>query len=256
MNPKLYDLIHGNKKSKIDSTEELSKYDIALEAAIAEEADKIMQAQDPNINKFSTPEQRKAQIAREITESINLDQMGDLLNNAFHILCTEGKNYLESESYEILIIDIQSMVQRLDTLDPISLDDNTLNKALNFSPLGIHSILKISIAKFEEGFLKESLALSTLLTILEPKEVDFWFRQGIIAKSCAIYDLAIYAFDVVNDLAPEFIGGYIIKAECYLDSTNKDQAIALMPKIKTLAETTIEEKWKKNVIDLETLLSA
>lgn len=252
LDPHLSDLMHGEKAAK---DKDNSPFEIALDKAIKEEVEARME-QEPPGNELLSPELRREKIEQEIRNDPSATESRNLSALAVRILLNEGSQTLDKVDYKNLYDNILALGEKLDALDMKALDANAIQEAFILSPEDGQSILKIGISKYTQGLIDESLAIFHFLTLVNPKEPDYWFRYGLTAEKCQNYPLALSALNTTSRLAPKFIGGHIFAAYCHLKMHSKEEALAELASAKQIAETTpVEDNWKEHISHVEQLMA-
>ena len=265
VDPSLFDMMHGaaptkskknNNPAPSTSAKELSKDELAFEEAIKREVDRILANEDPTANKLISPEVRRAKIEQEVRAAADSSKLEKYMTNAFKIMRVEGLTYLEKNEHETLQQNLDKFSERLRNLDPSELTSENLKAAMAIPLENQKSILKIAIAKFNEGLLEDSLAMFTFLTTVDEEEPDYWYRLGLVAHMGGNYDLALEAFTTTSQLAPSFIGAHIYLAECYCNNRKRGDATTELQKAKDLfnANKALEE-WQGNIQEVESMLA-
>jgi tetratricopeptide (TPR) repeat protein len=261
IDPALYDMMHGvtpTKKKVLSSEVPINNghFVPAIEKSIEMEVNRLLADEDPNQNKLLSVQARRAKLAQEMRESLDMSELEKHVSTASDIIRNEGNNYLEKEAHNLLIQGLNSLGKQMLSLDPENLNNETLRTALTLPPNNLSAILKIGIAKFTDGLLQESFSIFAFLSALDSEEPDYWYRLGLVAQKCEQYERALRAFALTSLLAPEFIGVHIFAAECYLKMGQHDDALAEVNEMKHMFETNeVSEEWKARIVDIENLLA-
>ncbi|MBA2727017.1 MAG: hypothetical protein H0U49_02450 [Parachlamydiaceae bacterium] len=228
-----------------------------IEKSIQQEVDLLLAEEDPTQNKLLGLQTRRTKLEHELRESLDMPDFSKHVETAINILRNEGNRYLEKDNHDLLIAGLNKLNKSISSLDPVNLNDETLNAAIKLSPQNLSSILNIGIAKYSEGLMPESLSIFAFLSALDFEEPDYWYRLGIVAQKCEQYDLALRAFAFTSMLAPDFIGTHIFAAESFLKTGKLEDAIAEVKEIKSIIETTkVDEEMQKRVVNIENLIAA
>ncbi|HEV8052978.1 MAG TPA: hypothetical protein VGP47_10840, partial [Parachlamydiaceae bacterium] len=151
---------------------------------------------------------------------------------------------------------MKAINERLLVLDLKNLNDETLQSALKIPDSCGNYILKVGIDKYTHGLIDESLAIFHFLTLVNADEPDYWFRLGLVANKCEKYDLALSALAITSELAPEFIGAHVYAAYCHIKQHSRENTLEELALAKKIQETTqVEDKWRENILDIESLLA-
>ncbi len=267
MDPKIFAMMHGEKSQTSQKKEEIlskekevekekDRYEIARDKYIKEQVDVLMQEGNPN-NKLLSSELRREKLEQELRNTLDSTEVEGFLLDAVKIVHSQGKQYLDEKSYTALIEELNQVRDRLEVIDLENLDEEKLREAFSISPEGQSSILKIAIAKFNEGLLSEALSIFTFLSNLDFSNYDYAYRLGLIAQQNGRNDLALQAFTEVSQLNPEFIGSHLFAAQCYLDMHERENAIKELSEAKELLKSTEGgEEWRELIVNFEQLLAA
>ncbi|WKC77782.1 tetratricopeptide repeat protein [Borreliella turdi] len=93
------------------------------------------------------------------------------------------------------------------------------------------AIYNLSIAKFENNKLKESLEIINKAINLNPEKSEYLYLKASINLKNENYQNAISLYSLVIEKNPENISAYINLAKAYEKSGNKTQAISTLEKI-------------------------
>lgn len=239
----------------VNDLEEIEESPSILSEAISENVDRLLLNEIPKNNDLLPPKARHAMLVREMQSNVNFIELGDIIASAINHLILDGNRYLSREEYEDLLKSLDLLADNLDELDLQGISEETALKVFAIPEETQGQILKISIAKFNEGLIQESFALLTFLTLLSPNEPDYWIRLGLVAQRIKKYDLASKAFSAAAELAPDFIGSHIFAADCYRLRDMPDQARDELTTAKAIYEKTdIHSEWHEQMASIESLL--
>ncbi len=233
LDPHLIELM--NKSSTDESA---TPFDLALDKIIKDQVNALMEKDTEN--KLLSPELRRTKIEQEVRNEIGSNNSSDQVLLAVKILLDEGS----------LREELVQMGSKLNALREFDADN--LQEALKLPDECGQSILKVAIDKYNQGLLDDSLALFHFLTIVNPKEADYWYRYGLIAEKCEKYPLALIALNTTTALAPDFIGGHIYLANCHMKMNAYEEAKAeLASAKKIMLSSPVDEEWKEHINQME-----
>jgi tetratricopeptide (TPR) repeat protein len=263
VDPALFDLMHGVMPNKMGGGSSLKgaikkdPFDAAIEKAIKQEVDTMLADEDPSQNRFISLQAKRSKLEQEVRESLDMSAFGNHIESAIGILKKEGWQSLEKEEFELLVKELDNLSQKLANLKPDSLNNENLTAALTIEQSNLNSILKVGIAKINEGLMSESLSIFTFLSTLDAADPEYWYRLGLVAQKCEQYPLALRAFAAASLLAPDFIGSRVFAAESHLALNQRENALAEIEEAKKLLKTIPNnEEWTKRVADIDTLIEA
>lgn len=261
--PSLYDLMHGNqnniKKKVLDKNPTNKKndpFEIALEENIQHQVDELMKEQDLHELKLLNPAGIRAKLEQEVRQSLDQSEFEQHIAKAVNILETEGNRYFSSEEEMVLNEDLNNLRNRLNTMEFAQTGNVNFDDIYKISTESMDSILRVAIAKFDEGLLEDSLALFTFLSLLDGKNADYAYRLGIISQKNQRYDLALMAYKNASELDSNMIAPHYFAAECYLVFDKKDEALKELTEAKNILKIGNQEEWNDLIADMERQLSS
>lgn len=216
-------------KSKAVSANKFNKSTLnsPLDVAIENELEKHLEKQifiDIEENVFNSPEMKKERLKAELLEALQMNEYTEHLLFTFRSINSEGRKYLDRESYELLITEIYEAQDALIEFDTSSGLTQDIHELLHISDESLMAISKIALNKFEEISYNECLAYFMTLALLSSSNPDFWLRAGIAAQYLKDYDLAIRNYGNATSLDPNLIPAYLFAAECFYHKNMKDEA--------------------------------
>lgn len=228
--------------------------DLALEEAIKEQVDNLMAIENDPSMKFLPLEARRAKIEHEVRAALDFSELGKTVGLAYEILRKEGSIYLNTEENVILQESLDQFCEQLENVEIKELTDEKMNAALALSEKSKHLILKIGIEKFRQEKIEETLEILTFLTTIDEEEADYWYRLGLVAMKSGKYDLGLRAFTTTSDLAPDFIGGHLNAAECYLKIGKRLEADSALKEAKKCLKSEEAKDWGDRIHEIEQLI--
>lgn len=259
-NPESFDAVgEGNPQPKILPTadEAAEQRKLALEESIKEYVDMKMKEEDPMNNQLLPRAVRREKLFEEVRKTLDFSELEKNVTTALKIFKDEGQRYLSETEYAALLQEIKQMGFRLKSLDVKNLDEERLKSVYDFSPECLNSILKIGVAKFNEGLLPECQSVLTFLTTIKADEPEYEYRLGLVAQKSGQYDIAVRAYEAATNLDPQLIEAHIFAAQCYLNIQQRDNAIKELDKAKNILKSTkVEQDWQEQISNIEILLAA
>jgi tetratricopeptide (TPR) repeat protein len=255
--PTLSIMLHRNdikaksKDSSSNSINQTSAFNKALEKNIKEYTDALIKELDPDNFKFLSQSSLQEKIEKEVGETLNFAETGDLIVCAIKIIINEGHSYLSNENYETLISEIEKIKSKIDALDFDQLNNESFKSAFSIPENCRDHILNIGISKYNAGLLPDSLALFTFLSNLDKGDADYAYRLGIIAQKNGRFDLAIEAFTIASDLNPQLLGSRLFTAECLLASNQIEKAAQLLAEVKEITKNHADTEWQALIAEIE-----
>lgn len=254
MNPYLYEMLH-RVSNPLEMPKEPSvrndRFLKAYEEAIQKRVDSLLQEQTFE-NKFLSIEQLRKKIEKEVREASDLSEFGDYITTALRLFRTEGSRYLEKEAFNNLLEGLNQLAIGIEALDLENLDNETFYETFEVLTKNTEDILKIGTLKYEEGLIRESLAVFTFLTLIQSHDSDFWYRMGLIAQEDKNMELALRAFNVALELNPQLIGPHIYGAMSLFNQGLKEEALE---EIKAAKSKQRNEEWSEEIQAVEDLIS-
>lgn len=241
-----------------DLHKQLSKKPTTPKSALDKELDKEIDAyvdsmeieEDPN--PLQSSKIKRESIRNEVKEAAHLPELSKLLEEAVGVIFLEGANYLNAEQNQQLITDFTNASTIFSSMHLSDSTDKNLQELTQISDDSMKSMVTIAIAKFVEERFEDSLALFSLLSILNPAYSEYWFRMGIAAQKCQNYELASRAFDAATQLDPKLIGARLFASECFVARQMPDQARAEIGAAKKIAEENeVDQMWLDLLQSLE-----
>lgn len=254
--PYLYAMMHG-RKSAVPPAKIKDSFELEIEKNINEYIESLHIDEEYAQNLYVTPEMKKAQIRTEIETSMKVSELENYIAEAFKILIVEGRDYLENEPFLEMEEQIKSIGAKLDA-DQSSTE--TFQSSLKISNSVMTSILRIAVAKYEATDYPKSLSILILLSVLNSRNPDYWYRLGVVAQKCENYELALQALNNALDLRPDLFEAYLFASECYLFMNQTESAKIYFEKGKELVlanlyeEDAHEEMWGELISELEMVL--
>lgn len=223
--------------------------DAAFDQAVNDYVDKLLANEELKDIQFSSPAELRSKLEQEVRSAAEITEFGDYISLALNILHNESNRYLQEDEYETLIDSLNILEQNFVVEDP---DLSSFSIPEESRQL----ILQVGIAKFNQGLVKDSLAILTLLTTLKPDEPDYWFRLGLIAQKCEKFELASNAFSAASQMVPDFIDIRINAAQMYLDRHMKEEAKLEFEEAKRIFESAdVNNQWRDRIFEIEKLLA-
>lgn len=251
VDPFLFELLHRIDYSNKQNSN--SEFDLALDESIREEAKiQLESIQDSGMISFREATNKAEE---EIRQGSDLTDFGKNISLAITIFRKEGIRYLEKENYNHLISALQTINEKIKSLNLKDLKEELIKKALEISEEVAISILKIGVDKFEEGVYKDSLAVFSFLTLVCPDEPEYWYRMGHVAHLDNQLELSIKAFHAAATLDQDLVEPHIFSAECHLELKEYAEAAYEIQEAKKWLESHKEDLgWAENISILEQLL--
>lgn len=255
-------MLHGEiptKRVAITSPKKVEK--TRFEVAIDKNIEQILNCftfddGPPGQIQLISPQMKRKKAEDELRESFKNSELDEFIETAMTTLIDEGREYLESATYEEMVADFKAATAELNQLNLDEDLPDDLNKILHISAKTIEAIYKIALAKFEEEKYAPALALFVLLTLLQPEDFDYWYRTGIIAQLCQNYKWAVNAYENAAICHPESIGARLFATECHLALNQRPEAEAEYAEAKKISETiSLEENWREIFKYIGTTLS-
>jgi tetratricopeptide (TPR) repeat protein len=206
----------GGKKKEKD------RFEIALDKSIQQFLDTLSFDDEPG--QFLSSKAKREKFEQELKESLAHSDLNHYLVTAVQVIRRDGKQYLDKEVYSTVLEEFANAGKILETMDLEASPTEDFGQILHMSGETINSIFNIATAKFQEEIHAECLSLFVLLTVLQPKEFDLWYRTGIAAQACENYSLALNAYTIAADLNPELIEAHLFSIECYLKLDMAEEA--------------------------------
>jgi tetratricopeptide (TPR) repeat protein len=249
----LQNLMNGTLTVKIVKKD---KFDEAIEKDIQAYVDSLTFEDYPAPGtKLVTAQMKKAKLLAELKESVKMLELDRFLDTAFSYIQTDGLRYLDRMKYEALNSEFQRAAAILKRFDPSQEITELFRTLLEISDEALDSIYTIAIGAYKEEKYLNFLSIMALLTALDQKNVDYWFRMGIAAQRCGNIDLALRAFSVCIDIDPEFIAARLLSAECYLIQEKKENAIQEIEEAKKIKEILeVDPIWLDLIANLEVVI--
>jgi tetratricopeptide (TPR) repeat protein len=240
---------HHSKKQKSPK----SALDKELDKEIDAYVDSMPIEEDPN--PLQSSKMKRESIRHDIKEAVQLPELSKLLESAVGLIFLEGAKYLTSEQNHQLIADFTNASTIFSNLHLSDTTDKNLQELTQISDDSMKSMVTIAIAKFTEERFEDSLALFSLLSILNPAYSEYWFRMGIAAQKCQNYELASRAYEAATQLDPKLIGARLFASECFTERQMPDQARAEIAAAKKIAEENpVDQMWLDLLQSLESTL--
>ncbi len=249
--PFLEAMMHGeipmNKKtSSAKKKIEKDRFEVALDNNIESMLDLISFEDSPEQSLLLSPQMRRKKMEEELRQSIKSSELNNHIDPAIKIMVNEGKQYLESEEYEEMIVNFNKaseLLSQLDLSEPITEEFDTI---LSISTETINSIFKVATAKFGEEQYSASLDLFVFLTVLHFDNFDYWYRSGISAQLCENYTLALQAYGNAVSLNPEHIGARLFATECFLKLDQHQEAESEYEVAEKISEAIpLDDQWRE-----------
>jgi tetratricopeptide (TPR) repeat protein len=243
-------LMHGEILKKSISpkiAEKKNRFELETEKAIQEHiATLSFDEQDPNNNRFTTPEMKRARIKAELREQAKVSELSHFIGEAFKIITSEGKNFLGKEKYDLMNQDFAFGQEALEEIDLNIIPTENFQSLLHFSESTINSIFEVAVAKFNESQYPDSLALFIFLTTLNPENADFWHRAGILAQKCENYELAARLYSAAEAIDPSLLAPWVFSIDCYLKQDKRPEALSAYDEAMKIGEASeIQDEWKE-----------
>lgn len=239
-----------NKNAKKNKSKHL---DEKLEKEIDAYIDSLEIEENPN--DLLGPKAKREKIRHEIKESVRPAELSHLLESAMEILISEGDRYLSLHENEKLLLDFTNATQYFTAIQPTDSQDKPLQEIIQISNDSMQSIVSIALAKYNETHYADSLALFSLLSILNPANQEYWFRLGIAAQECESYPLAIRAYNAALQLDSQMIGPRLFSAECLIALKHFDEAKQQINTAKKIAkETKVDHMWLEMIPSIERMI--
>lgn len=255
MNPYLFDLLHQVSvplEKPQAAAKVIDRFTIAYEAAIKKKVEELINDQ-LHENKYLSREQLSEKIEREVRQASDLSEFGTYIFTAVHIFRSEGTRYLEKEAYFALVEGLNQLSEKINQLNLENLSDDDIYGSFEVLLSSSYEILKIGTSKFDEGLVRDSLAIFSFLTLVQSKEPDFWYRMGLVAQKDNNIELALKAFGIAQELNPQLIGPHIYAAECLFNKGLNEEALEEVKLAKS--HKTNEEEWSEEISAIEALLA-
>jgi tetratricopeptide (TPR) repeat protein len=190
-------------------------------------------------------EQVKNHLKNEFKSSVRIEDQQILLTNAVRCISQEGKRYLSEAEWNLLSKEIARAAEVIAGMDYQEEIPEILYLYLGMTQRGLNAIETISRAKYQEENFSLAADLNALLSILNPEEVIYWLHLGISYQDCGFYERAIKAYSICHLLDPKQIKAWILCAECYLNSHEKEEAkIEYEEAVQIAATLENSEPWK------------
>lgn len=228
-----------------------NRFEIEIEKEIESKLINLID-EDPSINKFNSPEIRKAKLKAQLLEEAKLSELSQFIESAFNILTTQSNKYLKQDQVEILMNDLILGDKALDELDVKLVPTANFQTLLHFSDTTVESMLKIAYAKFQELQLFDSLTLFVLLAILAPGNSNYWLCAGILAQQSENYDLANRLYHAAITTDPKLASAWFFSMDCYLNRDMQLEAKNAYDELKKISESSpLEESLQEMLTDYE-----
>lgn len=231
----------------------LNKYEEKIENEIEKYLNTLSFDQPENL--LISPSIRRAKLKEELKEKANFPEFSNYIETAAKELFTEGKSYIDQQSYEKMESEFSNIE---DELDKINLDApivEKLQQTLAISDTTINSIFKMAQKKYNEAKFLDSLSLFILLAMLDPGNPDYWYRAGILAQTCENYDLALRLYDTASHINPDLIGPWVYSSECSIANNSFSQAKDFFNEAIKKSEANIDDSWKEIIIELKNTIN-
>ncbi|MBA2369587.1 MAG: tetratricopeptide repeat protein [Candidatus Protochlamydia sp.] len=186
---------------------------------------------------------------QEMLAQANQTEIDSYLLEAFTFI-NASENYFGEELYRLILNEFKKLDHLIQQMDPNQ--PEAIENFYIFDPSIAHEIFKLAIVKFQEEEI--SLAIFVLLTLLNPENDEFWYRQGIAAQKIEKYDLALKAYEEALTINPDLIGAKLFLVECYLENGSIEKAKSQFAEAKLLTENTgTDEMWISFIKEIENI---
>lgn len=212
----------------------------ALEKKIEEHLDSL-QLEEISVDALLTPAVRKAKLKRELLEANKFFETESYLTSALNILRTKWIQGDDDETLKEMEERFSKIADILNTAEIETLSTESLYTVLGISDDLMSAILEMAIQYFASEEYDNSLAILILLTTLAQDNPNYWLRLGIAAQKTENYQLALKAYDITFELAPNAIGPLLFSVECYLGDGQPEKALEVIEEVKKIALTTEQD---------------
>jgi tetratricopeptide (TPR) repeat protein len=216
-----------------------------LDMAIDNQIDSFLDThnlEEDNHSGLQSHEQKKQKMKVEIEESLKLPELAKQVETAVKILTSEGAKYLSKEANQLLLSELNTASELIPNVNAEIISEMSLQAFAKISDDSMQAIAEIGNAKFSEGSYSDSLALFSLLSLLNPGYSEFWVRLGIAAYHCGNYDLALCAYLAAEGLDPHSMNIRLFVAECYLMLSQMDKAREELAAAKAIKDSSPQEQ--------------
>lgn len=260
MDPYLDAIMHGehpHKKKSSKAEEEIpkSKLEMEQEREIDDFCNSFEFEEDPQHKSALDPKLKREKLKISIKEAMKMPELSHQMDTAIGLLFTEGARYLSSEASKKLVFDLTNASDQLEEIGFQEASNANLQTLSKMSDESIKCIQDIALAKFKEGRFHESVALFSLLSVLNPGYSEYWFRLGIAAQKDGEYDLASRAYAATQSLDPNNIGAKLFAAECFLQRGLASDAKTELSEAEGMAKENKPDKmWLDLMIAIQDML--
>lgn len=215
---------------------EKGRFEIALDKSIKEYLDTLSFGEEEP-GQLISPQAKRKKYEEELKEALTHSDLNAYLLTALQVIKGEGRQYWDSQAYSAIIEEFANAEKILASLNLEEPPEEDLGKILHLSNETIHHIFDLAVAKYNEERYPDSVALFVLLTVLQPKGFDLWYRTGIAAQSSENYTLAINSYATAASFNPDLIEAHLFSVECYLKQGMTAEAKVAYEKAENLHKT-------------------
>lgn len=248
--PYLDALLHGNtaphKKPAADSKK--NKFDRSIEEQIDKYIDSLDLESEGARNPLINPAMKRARLREELKAEMQMPELEKFIPEAFTAILTDDRQYLSPELCSELENELLGIDEEIEKLDLDNLPEENLQSIFKITDDAMEGILTIAIEKYKEEAYQTSLAIFNLLASLNPGNSDYWYRLGIAAQKCENYPLALKAYGIALEMAPDLIGALVLSCECHYLLGQKDEAKQILLKVKGMRSDSEPSETRNHLI--------
>lgn len=241
----LQELMNGNIKNNVSESKISSKLDLEIEKDI----EKTINSQELELseNPLESPLMRKQKMKLEMKKELELAEFSPLMKNAVQLLLKSSE--LNPSESEAILNDLSKIRSILDDFNVNEALQKDPKEVFDFSSESMESILKLGLKKMENNELDSSLALFFFLAMLDPKNLEYFYRAGLVAQMAGYYDQAIKFYSICYTNNPDIVEAKILTMDCFAKLGNKDKVTQLYDEISLRLEDVQGEIFKNIILE-------
>lgn len=198
---------------------------------------------------------RLSKLKEDIKKQAEPDNLKESINLAFMTLIQDGKHNIDSNEYKSMIKQFIEAKKYLSQFNHTQSSNENFRNKMHFNSSTMETIFKIAQYEYTSKNFAKSQAIFTLLSLLEPKDPDYWFRLGIVTYQLQSYEFARRVFYNATLLKPDFIEARIFLAECLIKLKQTAEAIHEIDKVsKEINKATLNPIWQEMFESIKNLL--
>jgi tetratricopeptide (TPR) repeat protein len=232
------------------------RFNVALEKKIEEHLNSPHPEEEIRVAALLTPAVRKAKLKRELLEANKFPELENYLTSAFNILRTKWVQGIDDEMLKEMEERFSKIADILNAAEIETLSTESLYAVLGISDAVMSAMLETAINSFADEEYGNSLSLLVLLTTLAQENPDYWLRLGIAAQKIEDYKLALRAYGITLEIAPNAVGPRLFSVECYLRDDQPEKALEAIEEVKkTLLTSEQDPIWLDLLAKVEAIMA-